>query len=1309
MAEATADGIAELEHVFPGASEMARLMRGFDWSATDFGAPQRWPPNLRIAVSLCLASRFPILLWWGPRLSLLYNDAYIPFLGPAKHPRMLGRPGKECWGEIWHSIGPMLERVVRTGVATWSEDFEFYFARRLPLEEVYVTFTYAPILASDGSRVEGIFCPCFETTERVVGARRLETLRKLGMRSTQARSVQTACEDAAAVLRENPRDISFAAIYVGGQGEARYAAGVLPGHGHSLPAYVADALDDAHSSWPLAQVLRAKQASELADLEARGVHIAGGEWPELTRQALVLPIQAAQERIAGLLVVGAGARRPLDAGCRTFFELVAGHIGNAISDADAYEAERRRAEALAELDRAKTAFFSNVSHEFRTPLTLMLGPLEEELHENPSERLKLAHRNALRLLKLVNALLDFSRIEAGHLQARYAPVDLPAHTAELAAVFRAAIEKAGLRLVVDCPPMPEAVQVDLGMWEKIVLNLLSNAFKFTFEGEIRVSLVKAGDQAELCVSDTGTGIPQHELPRVFERFHRIAGARGRTFEGSGIGLALVAELAQLHGGAVRAESEEGRGSRFTVTVPLRSADLPAGHGVTASTPSSSATQASAYVEEALRWLPDGGLEETAAPGPHAPQARILFADDNADMRQYVRRLLGVRYEVELAADGEAALAAATRNPPALVLADVMMPGLDGFGLLQALRAAPGTRDVPVILLSARAGEESRLEGIRGGADDYLVKPFSARELLARVDARLEIARLRRAALEREQALRESAEGSERRMRDELLAELAAMSRLHELSTRLLRPGELQPLLQEVLDASIELLNADFGNIQLYDPDTGALKIAAQRGFKQEFLDHFDRVHEGSASCGTALERRSRVVVEDVLTEPSFAAHRPVVAAAGYRAVQSTPLIGRDGEVLGMLSTHFRRPHRPLGRELRLLDLYARQAAELIERRHAEEKLRSSEERFRNYFNLGLIGGALTSPDKGILEVNDELCRILGYGCDEMLKKNWAEITHPDDLAADVAQFERVLAGEIEGYALDKRFLRKDGAVIDAIMAARAVRRADGRVDYVVGLVQDITARKRAEQSLQRLQAELAHVTRVSTMGEMASSIAHEVNQPLAAIVANASACARWLGMEPANLQEASAAAARIARNANHAGEILARIRAFVQRRQVDCSALDLAEVAREALGMAETEIRRHGVSLSSSAHAQLPAIAGDRVHLQQVILNLLKNAVEAMASVAERDRILAVTVNAYGADKVGVAVCDCGIGLQVEMRERIFDAFYTTKAGGMGMGLAISRSIIEAHGGRLWASANEGPGAILQFALPAGAAGFRQA
>jgi hypothetical protein len=203
-----------LRALFPGESEMAHRMRAFDWATTDLGPPQEWPENLRMAVSLCLTSRFPILIWWGLNLSVLYNDAYIPFLGDTKHPRYLGQPGRECWQEIWDPIGPMLEDVYRTGEATWSDDFLFFFARRLAREEVYVTFTFGPILAPDGRSVQGVFCPCTETTEKVVGARRLETLRKLGAQALETHTIAAVCEEAAKVLAENPYDIPFAAIYV---------------------------------------------------------------------------------------------------------------------------------------------------------------------------------------------------------------------------------------------------------------------------------------------------------------------------------------------------------------------------------------------------------------------------------------------------------------------------------------------------------------------------------------------------------------------------------------------------------------------------------------------------------------------------------------------------------------------------------------------------------------------------------------------------------------------------------------------------------------------------------------------------------------------------------------------------------------------------------------------------------------------------------------------------------------------------------------------------------------------------------------
>jgi PAS domain S-box-containing protein len=520
----------------------------------------------------------------------------------------------------------------------------------------------------------------------------------------------------------------------------------------------------------------------------------------------------------------------------------------------AREEARQRAESLAELDRAKTLFFSNVSHEFRTPLTLILNPLEAALARLNSENdpgvdgdtiaarspdslgylqesLQVAHRNSLRLLKLVNALLDFSRIEADRLQANYEATDLATYTAELASVFRSAIERANLQLIVDCPPLPEPIYVDRSMWEKIVLNLLSNAFKFTFEGTISVSLKpqpNSVELVELTISDTGTGIPEAELPHLFERFYQVKGAKGRSYEGSGIGLSLVQELVKRHGGSIGVTSTVGEGTSFTVTIPTGTAHLAGDRIGVASGRATTTVTANAFVEEALRWMPEqltvdsgqltvragtgasplpsgAGTEASPLPsgagtgapplpsgagtgapplpsgagtgapplpsgagtgapplpsgaGTGAPPlpspSRILLADDNADMRDYVRRLLGDRYEVTAVADGAAALAAARQDPPDLVLADVMMPEMDGFELLRSLRTDPQTQTVPIVLLSARAGEASRVEGLEMGADDYLIKPFSARELLARVDAHLQLAQMRREAIYRERVMQE---------------------------------------------------------------------------------------------------------------------------------------------------------------------------------------------------------------------------------------------------------------------------------------------------------------------------------------------------------------------------------------------------------------------------------------------------------------------------------------------------------------------------------------------------------------------------
>ncbi|MGC4081643.1 MAG: ATP-binding protein [Vicinamibacterales bacterium] len=733
---------------------MATLTRDFDWAASPLGPPEQWPPVLASTLGIVLSARFPMAIYWGAEGWLLYNDAWRPILGD-KHPWALGKAAREVWPEIWEAIAPGFETVRRTGQATWSRDSLLPMQRFGYTEECYFDYTFNPIRGATGE-VEGILNVVQETTERVLGGRRTEFLRELAARTSAAKNETTACEAAGEAFATDPADFPFSLLYLidGASRQARLAAR------HGVPAASAAganriALDDDLGAWPVGEALRTGGLVFVEGIDRRFDPPFHTPWPEPVTRAFVMPIAgAAKQGCSAVLVAGVNPRRSLDADYRRLLELTGSHLATAIATANSCASERRRAEQLAEIDRAKTAFFNNVSHEFRTPLTLMLGPLEEELRERGgnSERLDLAYRNSLRLLKLVNTLLDFSRIEAGRMDADFEPVDLAAFTAELASAFRSATSKAGLELIVDCPPLSAPVHVNREMWEKIVFNFLSNSFKFTFEGSITVRLHEAPpDHVRLTVRDTGVGIAAAELPKLFERFHRVRNTRSRSHEGTGIGLAFVRELVRLHGGTVDVASVEGQGTTFTVTLPLGTAHLPADRLRPGRPDRPTGMQAAAFLEEAVHWLPNERAPSIAA-GAGTPQpsaragARILLADDNHDMRGYIERLLVDRgFVVTAVADGDAAVASALAQPPALVVSDVMMPKRDGFGVLRALRADAATRTVPVILLSARAGEEARIGGIEAGADDYLVKPFGARELLARVETHLEMARLRQEA------------------------------------------------------------------------------------------------------------------------------------------------------------------------------------------------------------------------------------------------------------------------------------------------------------------------------------------------------------------------------------------------------------------------------------------------------------------------------------------------------------------------------------------------------------------------------------
>jgi signal transduction histidine kinase/CheY-like chemotaxis protein len=483
-----------------------------------------------------------------------------------------------------------------------------------------------------------------------------------------------------------------------------------------------DALDDA-DRWHLAAVTN------------------GTEEVEDPCRAAIVPIGLATDQPPqAWLVAGVSRLQRVDVEYTTFLELVAAQIGAAVNSVRAFEAEHERAERLEEIDRFKTAVFTNVSHELRTPLTLMLAPLADALRDPAAAAdptwIPMAYRNGQRLLRMVNGLLDLSRLDAKQLTPDARALDLGRLTTELAGMFSSAAERAGLGLAIDTEAL--MTEVDPRMWEQIVTNLLSNAFRHTFDGGIFVTLHPVDDEVELTVRDTGVGIAPNDLPRVFERFHRVEGARSRSHEGTGIGLALVKELATLLGGTARIDSRLQQGTTVTVRIPVRATN------VVAPEFDAVGTVAAGGLGDIEAWVDD----DPPAPSVVAQQERdgrttVLVVDDNADMRAYITRTLSPSFDVMVAANGDDALDLVRRRPPDLLLTDVMMPGTDGLELVRQVRRETGVDELPVILLSARAGPESAVEGLEAGADDYLVKPFAAEDLLARVRARLGVGRERR--------------------------------------------------------------------------------------------------------------------------------------------------------------------------------------------------------------------------------------------------------------------------------------------------------------------------------------------------------------------------------------------------------------------------------------------------------------------------------------------------------------------------------------------------------------------------------------
>jgi len=1239
--------------LFAGGGEMGRRMAELDWSRTPLGPVESWPQSLRTCVRIILTSRQPMFVWWGDELINIYNDAYRSIAG-GKHPGALGQPARAVWREIWDQVGPRAETAMRAQEGTYDEALLLIMERHGYEEETYYTFSYSPV-PSDHGGTGGIICANTDDTERIIGERQLVLLRELAARTADARSVKQVCQSAVAAFATNPRDLPFALLYVLEPGGASFRLAGTHGIAEGTPASPAAVAADDASCWDLSGALQAKEILLARDLADRCGPLPLGPWPRAPSQAaLVRFAPSGQNSQPGVLVVGLNPYRLFDQGYRRFLDLASAQISAGLTSAQAYEQERERAEALAAIDRTKTAFFSNVSHEFRTPLTLMLGPVEDllagavgPLTDDQRRQLEFLRRNGVRLQKLVNSLLDFSRLEAGRLQASYEPTDLSTMTRDLASAFRSAVERAGLVFEIDCPPLEEPIFVDREMWEKIVLNLLSNALKFTFQGKISISLRDRDGAVELKVADTGAGVPEEDLPRLFERFHRVEGQQARTYEGSGIGLALVQELAKLHGGRASAESTLGEGSTFTVTIPRGTDHLPWERLGAAREWVSTAVAPEVYVEEATRWSPAASAG-VPAPQPPADAPRILLADDNADMRDYVRRLLEPHWRVEAVEDGAKALEAARARPPDLVLTDVMMPGLDGFALLRELRKADATRSVPVVMLSARAGEEAKVEGLTAGAEDYLAKPFSARELLARVRTHLELARLRKDIQARQDYLLKlfmQAPAAICVFRGpELVHEMANEHYARQVG------GARDVVGKPLLEVLPELAGQGFdqllqGVIQTRRPYVGTEMLAR-------------------------LARAPGGALED--TYWSFV-YAPLEAPDG---VERVLVLGNDV------------------------------TEQVLARRQIEE----SEERFRRIVNQVQAGIAQLDLGGRITLTNERFREIVGRSAAELQQMRLTDLIHPDDAPEHGEELER-LAASGAPFIAEVRYLKPDGSLIWVQSSVSRIDDRQGRAQGIASVAVDITQRKFAEAALRESESERA--ARLEQMEQalhfsetFVGMLGHDLRNPLSAIITAASLLLRREQGEriARPLQRIQTSAARMTR-------MIEQILDFTRTRigggiPIDPAPLDLRDLAEQMVQELEGASPQQ-ITLESSGDTRGE---WDSDRLGQVISNLLGNAVEH----GDPHQPVRLTLDGRSPGEVRVSLWNAG-AVPPALLSVIFDPFRRASSGtsssrsrGLGLGLYIVQQVVQAHGGEIEVTSSAKQGTTFLITLPRAAGRTRR-
>ncbi|ORY42987.1 hypothetical protein BCR33DRAFT_785873 [Rhizoclosmatium globosum] len=732
--------------------EVGALIQGINWEriAPELGNVDQWPASLRAAASLVLSSKIQALLLWGPEFRIIaYSEKSIAVFGD-KHPSMLGDFYPEVFKEVWPVIQARICACKDKGETAYIEDRIYKLFRKGFLERCYFTVTTSPVLGESGI-FDGVITWSFETTNKVVSINRTLFLKDLGTTLISSSSLSQFWNNLSSFLDENSKDeLLFSVLY------QPTPSGCLRKLSQDTKSTLL--FDDTIDPTSTHANLMSTKISE-AWIQMTPIEIIPTEAIAAYKNGTIvlLPIITSRSEKTALLVLGTNPEMAYDNSYAAFIDMIRHEVSMAYVNVKSLETARLEAKALMELDKVKTSFFMTMAHELRTPLTLIIGPVDDCLKDSNAKlapqhqaALELVKKNSNRLLRLVNSLLDLGQLNAGCLKPQFRKVDIAKKTREFLAMFESVIEKAGLECIIDCNHIDADCYVDEEMWQKIVFNLLGNALKFTLNGFIRAVLRMSEDLKYflLIIEDSGVGIPEVDHGKVFDQFHRVQYNGGRSFEGSGIGLALINDLVKLHHGSIDLTSTVGVGSTFTVKMPIGKDHLSETLLFEVKEPTGSIPKLGStlpgYLEEAndlANLTPRAGLQgtfpnedETVKLDKTVHDDFIFVVDDNSDMRNYLRQIVGRYWAVEVFENGVVALDAMLRIKPALVISDVSMPVMNGIELVKEIRKRPGISNVPVILVS---GMGDKISGLESGADEFLEKPITSKELIIKIKHLLE--------------------------------------------------------------------------------------------------------------------------------------------------------------------------------------------------------------------------------------------------------------------------------------------------------------------------------------------------------------------------------------------------------------------------------------------------------------------------------------------------------------------------------------------------------------------------------------------